>query len=487
MKKTFLPICALFLSLPGFAQKKKAPNVLFLLADDLQRSSIHAYGCNQVVSPNIDGIIRNGVSVSNAYTNGSLGGALSMPSRAMLMTGRGVYQVISDGQRIPEEHTTLPELLRQNGYTTYATGKWHSDKKSFNRSFGNGENIFFGGMHQYSTNGHVEPRLVHYDPTGEYKEKPFVGDKFSTELFADAAINFLQGRSKKDNPYFLYVAFTSPHDPRNQHPAYGHSYSGDTLELPVNYLPQHPFDNGDMKVRDEVLLPHPRTEEAIRTDLAGYYGMICELDVQIGRILQTLKETGELDNTIIVFASDNGLAVGRHGLLGKQNLYEHSIGVPLVFAGPGLEKGVERHTGCYLYDIYPTLCDMVGIAPANSVTGKSLLPALRNGTKHRDRIFLAYNSIQRSLVKDDWKYIVYNVGGTRTEQLFDLKNDPGEMVNLAYEPAYAVKVNAYKRMLREEMKKNDDFCKLDDHFWWGKGEMLPWNEGMKLFTDPNRK
>lgn len=485
MNKTIISVCALVLSMPAFAQKKKSPNVLFLLADDLQRSSIHAYGCDQVVSPHIDRIIRNGVSVSNAYTNGSLGGALSMPSRAMLMTGRGVYQVIRDGQQIPEEHVTLPELLRKNGYVTYATGKWHSDKQSFNRSFAGGENIFFGGMHQYDTNGHVEPRLVHYDPTGEYKEKPFVGDKFSTEMFADAAIGFLQERKKKDDPYFLYVAFTSPHDPRNQHPDYGHSYSAETLDLPVNYLPQHPFDNGDMKVRDEVLLPLPRTEEAIRKDLAGYYGMISELDVQIGRILQVLKETGELDNTIIVFASDNGLAVGRHGLLGKQNLYEHSAGVPLVFVAPELERGVQREAGCYLYDIYPTLCEMTGIVPPPSVTGRSLLPALKEGEKHRDRIFLAYNSIQRAVVKDGWKYIAYNVGGIRTEQLFNLKNDPWEMVNLAYDPAYAMVVNAYKRILKEEMQKNGDFCNLDDHFWWGKGEMIPWSESVKLFSEPN--
>lgn len=487
MKKTIISACALMLALPGIAQKKKAPNILFLLADDLQRTSIHAYGNDQVISPNIDGIIDRGVSISNAYTNGSLCGALSMPSRAMLMTGRGVYQVVQDGQRIPDEHTTMPELFRQNGYTTYATGKWHSDRQSFNRSFGNGENIFFGGMHQYSTNGHVEPRLVHYDPTGEYKEKPFIGDKFSTEMFADAAIDFMKNRKKGDNPYFLYVAFTSPHDPRNQHPAYGPSYNPDTLDLPVNFLPQHPFDNGDMKVRDEVLLPHPRTEEAIRTDLAGYYGMISELDVQIGRILQTLKETGELENTIIVFASDNGLAVGRHGLLGKQNLYEHSIGVPLVFVAPDLEKGVTRDAQCYLYDIYPTLCEMTGITPATSVTGKSLLPTLKKGKKHRENLFLAYSSIQRSIVKDGWKYIVYNVEGTRHEQLFDLRNDPYEMVNHADNPAYSMKINAYKRILKEEMKRNGDFCDLDDHFWWGTGEMLPWNDALKLFTDPNRK
>ena len=151
--------------------KKELPNILFLLVDDMQRTCIHHNGCEQVSTPNIDRIYQNGISFHSTYTNGSLGGALSMPSRAMIMTGRGVFQIVKDGQVIPEQHVTLPELLRQHGYITFETGKWHSDFASFNRSFSNGENIFFGGMHTYETNGHVEPRLNHYDSSGKYREK----------------------------------------------------------------------------------------------------------------------------------------------------------------------------------------------------------------------------------------------------------------------------------------------------------------------------
>ena len=461
--------------------KDKPKNVLFILVDDMQKNSIHAYGNNQVVSPNIDGIINQGITFAHTYTNGSLGGALSMPSRAMIMTGRGVYQVSKDGAVIPEQHVTLPELLRLNGYTTFATGKWHADKAAFNRSFSQGDNIFFGGMHSYQTNGHVEPRLYHYDLTGQYDQQ-FTGDKFSSEMYADAAIEFLNNRNDKSKPFFAYVAFTSPHDPRIKHPTYGHTYNAEEIQLPVNYLPQHPFDNGELKIRDEVLLSFPRSEEMVKKDLADYYGMVSEVDVQIGRILQTLKDRKELNNTIIVFASDNGLAVGRHGLLGKQNLYDHSIAVPMVMVVPGLEKGVTKDVYCYLYDIYPTLCDLLGIQPTESVTGKSLLPVLQGAKKHRDRIFLAYNSFQRALVKDGWKYIIYNVDGVVTEQLFDLNNDPDEMVNLASDEKYAFKKNAYKRILKEEMKKNNDFCDLDRHFWTGKPGKLSWNETAKLYV-----
>ncbi len=464
--------------------KKELPNILFLLVDDMQRTCIHHNGCEQVSTPNIDRIYQNGISFHSTYTNGSLGGALSMPSRAMIMTGRGVFQIVKDGQVIPEQHVTLPELLRQHGYITFETGKWHSDFASFNRSFSNGENIFFGGMHTYETNGHVEPRLNHYDPSGKYREK-FTGDKFSSEMFADAAIAFLKKQKNGKQPFFAYVAFTSPHDPRLKHPDYGKHYEADTITLPINFLPRHPFDTGDMNVRDEILRPVPRTEEAIKKEIADYYGMISEVDTQIGRVLQALQESGQLDNTILVFASDNGLAVGQHGLLGKQNLYDHSVRIPLIISAPGMEKGTQRNVYCYLSDVYPTLCDLIGIRPSSSVTGKSLLPVMKKEENtHRDHLFLAYNSIQRGLVKDGWKYIIYNIKGEKKEQLFNLNEDPWEMVNLAEMPAYAFLKNAYKRLLKEEMKKNNDFCNLDDFYWWGKPGMISWDESLKLYVEP---
>lgn len=482
MRKIFYSIAALAtLGSSAGAKGKEAKNVLFLLVDDMQKTCIHAYGNNQVVSPNIDGIVDQGISFTHTYTNGSLGGALSMPSRAMIMTGRGVYEVSGDGAVIPEQQITLPELLRSNGYETFATGKWHADRRSFNRSFAKGENIFFGGMHLYETNGHVSPRLHHYDPEGKYEE-PFIGEKFSSEMFADAAVDYLSKRKKNDKPFFAFVAFTSPHDPRMKHPEYGHHYNPEEVELPVNFLPQHPFDNGELKIRDEVLLPFPRTEAMMKKDLADYYGMVSEVDTQIGRIIKVLKEKGEWENTIIVFASDNGLAVGRHGLLGKQNLYDHSVCVPLTFIIPGMEKGTRKEVDCYLSDIYPTLCDLLNIKPAASVTSKSLMPVLQGAVKHRDQLFLAYNSFQRGLVKDGWKYIIYNVDGIVTEQLFNLQADPDEMVNLADDAKYEFKKQAYKRILKEEMKKNNDFCNLDLHYWMGRPGKLSWDEASRLYV-----
>lgn len=478
MKKMFF--AAGMLMCAGLAHAAGQKNVLFILVDDMQKTCINVYGNPQVVSPNIDNLVNNGITFSHTYTNGALCGALSMPSRAMIMTGRGVYQISKDGAEIPKSQITLPELLRQNGYETFGTGKWHADKKSFNRSFEKGDNIFFGGMHSYEKGGHTAPRLHHYDAAGSYK-KPFIGKKFSSEMFADATVDFLSNR-KRNKPFFAFVAFTSPHDPRNQHPDYGHKYSPDTLDLPVNFMPRHPFDNGELLIRDEVLLPFPRTEAAVKQELAHYYGMISEVDVQIGRIIETLRQKKELDNTIIIFASDNGLSVGRHGLIGKQNLYEHSISVPMLMVVPGKEKGIEKDVDCYLYDIYPTVCDLLDIKTAESVTGKSLLPVIEGTAKyHRNQLFLAYSSIQRALVKDRWKYIIYNVNGKITEQLFDLNTDPFEMVNLANDEKYRFKKEAYNRILKEEMKKNNDCCDFDKYYWRDTPEKISWKESEKLY------
>lgn len=466
----------------GCQPKYDQPNILFILVDDMQSDAIGALGNKDVYTPNIDSLFGEGVTFTRAYTNGALCGALSMPSRAMLMTGRGVFEVQSDGMKIPETMVTLPEHLRANGYRTFGTGKWHSDMASFNRSFVEGENIFFGGMHRYEDNGHCSPHLYHYDISGDYSEKAFVGDKFSSEMFADAAIDFLKSASYDKKPFMAFVSFTSPHDPRNQLPTdYGRKYNPEEITVPDNFLPEHPFDNGELAIRDELILPPPRTSVQIQHELAFYYGMVSEVDVQIGRILQTLDVTGVRDNTIIVFASDNGLAMGQNGLLGKQSLYEHSVGVPMLILDPRTKKrGNKTNALCYLYDIYPTLCELTGLKIPASVTGHSLKPVLEGKTNmHREDLFLVYSNQQRGLVKDNFKYIIYNIKGQVTEQLFDLREDPGELVNLVREKPE--KATSFRNLLEKRMKENRDFCDLKTPYWWKDGHKLKWDELVNLY------
>src|SRR5262249_50006945 len=159
-----------------------------------------------------------------------------------------------------------------------------------------------------------------------------------TTMFTDAACDFLLS-NVGDAPFFLYVTFTVPHDPRTPAKGYENRYDPAKMPLPKNYMPKHPFNNGEMLVRDEKLLGWPRTQAEVRRELANYYAMITHLDAEVGRIMRTLKDTGRDKNTVVIFTSDHGLAIGSHGLLGKQNLYEHSMRPPLILSGHGIPVG----------------------------------------------------------------------------------------------------------------------------------------------------
>jgi arylsulfatase A-like enzyme len=241
-------------------------------------------------------------------------------------------------------------------------------------------------------------------------------------------------------------------------------YPASKVALPRNFMSEHPFDNGDMKLRDEQLAPWPRTPEVIREHIAAYYAMITHADAQIGRVLEALDASGQADNTVVVFAADNGLAVGQHGLLGKQNLYEHSVRVPLVMRGPGIPRGVRRDALCYLSDLHPTLCEMAGVAaPAGLVDGKGLRTVVERGGAVRESVFYAYRHLQRGVRTRDWKLLEYNVAGKRTTQLFHLRDDPWELRNLA--AGDARRVGEMRELLRRWMKEADDPVDLDAATW----------------------
>lgn len=468
--------------------KAARPNILFLLTDDQTFSTIHALGNGDIHTPNMDRLVRHGVAFTQTHVMGGFNGAISQPSRAMLLTGRGLMDIHRNGGHIPEQEKTFPELFRENGYTTFATGKWHSDNASFNRSFSTGGNIFFGGMHPYGKNnelGHLRPYLHQYNPDGKYdntngKWVEASPGTFSSQLYADAAIGFLEAAAADDDPFLMYVAFTSPHDPRNVLPDYGRRYESTDLPMPANFVPQHPFDNGDLNERDEKLLSTPRVPEQVLAERANYYGMINEVDFQIGRILDALEKSGKADNTLIVFTSDNGLSVGEHGLLGKQNLYEAAVRVPMVICGPGIPQNTTRDAYCYLYDLYPTLCDLAGVEAPATVKGLSLEQTIRNpAVKKRGDILLTYINLQRAIKKDGFKLILYNVNGERHPQLFDLKADPMEMKNLYDDPAYRIKREELTELLYARMKAAGDFCdpaKPD----WGYPSKLNWNQVIQV-------
>jgi arylsulfatase A-like enzyme len=443
-------------------------NVLILYSDDHSHHALGAVGNREVLTPNLDRLAAEGMLFTQAHVMGGHQGAVCVPSRAMLLTGRYVNRLPKDGSTIPSNLISLPEWLRARDYTTYHTGKWHSDKASHHRMFSTAGDVFFGGMHFPRDGGQEHPTVYAFDPDGEWPETlRRRADTFSSALYADNAIRFLSTPLARERPFLCYVAFTSPHDPRTPPARWAARYDPARISLPGNFLPQHPFDNGDLNVRDEQLFPRPLHPDTVRKDIAAYYAMISEMDEQVGRILEALRANGLDRNTLVVFAGDNGLAMGRHGLLGKQNLYEHSIRVPMVMAGPGIPRGTRYDGFIYLSDITPTLLDLLGMPRPESFEALSHASVLTHPERRlRDRIYNVYGSWSRSIkTSDGMKLILYNVDGEKREQLFDLSSDPLEMRDLSIDPAYAGRKARLRDLLRQEMRDKHDDLDIDAADW----------------------
>ena len=434
------------------------PNVLFMIADDHRWDAIRGMGDPTVKTPTMDSLMARGTTFRQTHIMGSLVGAVCVPSRAAVLTSANLFR--SGGSQINRDLAVWPQVMREAGYHTFFSGKWHNDRQTFTDSFDDGAKIFFGGMSdQYKV------PVFDFDPTGEYPDDAkYIGEKFSTELFTDSAVQFIENYSETD-PFFLYLSFTSPHDPRTAPGEYATMYSPEDIPVPENFLPEHPFDNGEMRIRDEVLAPFPRTPEIVQQHIADYYGMITHQDAEMGRVLSTLEATGHLDNTIIIYTADHGLAVGQHGLLGKQNLYNHSIHVPSIFAGPGIPEGETVDALTYLYDVFPTVCDLTDVACPNTTEGCSLVP-LMNGHVERVRptVFAAYRDIHRTISDGRWKLIRYYVSeetdaGTDCIQLFDLEQDPWETTNLADLPEHADRIRSLAADMQMWQIETNDFMK----------------------------
>ncbi len=436
------------LSLTSHAQH---PNILFLFADDQRADAIGASGNTYIKTPNIDNLAKNGVRFTSSYVMGGHHGAISAPSRAMLMSGKSLFHVYD---KLEGVHT-MPMHFAENGYETFGTGKWHNGAKTFEASFQKGKNVFIGGM------------ADHYNVpcqdlgAGHHLTSP-VKKGFSTDLFAEAAIGYINeyANSKREHPFFCYVAFTAPHDPRSPRKDYIGMYPPESIPLPGNFKALHPFAFDQLDIRDENLAPWPRTPEIIQESLADYYTLISHLDAKVGEIIETLKKEGLFDNTIIVYASDNGLAIGSHGLLGKQDLYEHSMNVPLIISGPGIPKNKVTNALVYLYDLFPTLSDLCNIPQPNGIDGKNLVPIMMGKSEGvRNTLYTAYRNTVRAIRTNDYKLIYYPQ--RLYNQLFNLKQDPLEINNLAYLPDFETKKNEMMQLLKEAYTANDDTATLE--------------------------
>lgn len=462
------------------------PNILFVFADDMTFTVLDELEKNDVHTPNLDKLISEGTSFTKAYNMGSWSGAVCTASRSMMISGRSVWNAFAikeEWRKGENKNLTLPQLLKESGYETYMTGKWHVDVPASD-IFDHTVNIR-GGMPKDTWAGSnmgakfdsikkIEGDLGTIMPKGY--NRPLVGenDDWSptdrslggfweggthwSEVLRDDAKSFLGSAAKKDNPFFMYLAFNAVHDPRQSPGSFLDLYVLDDIKVPKSFLPVYPYKeaigNGP-ELRDEALAPFPRTPYAIKKHLQEYYAIISHMDHQIGEIFEELDRKGFRENTYIIFTADHGLAMGKHGLLGKQTMFDHSMGAPFIISGPGIPKGKKLNQDIYIQDAMATILEIAGVDKPDYVEFESLL-ALINGDKDliREDIYGAYLNNQRMIKKGGFKLTVYP--NAKKLLLFDMENDPLEMNDLADQPQYKeLRKRLFAALQKQQGQLND--------------------------------
>ena len=427
------------------------PNIVFLFADDQRADTIGAHGNPYIQTPHLDSLAERGFSFTRNYCAGSYSGAVCVASRSMLMTGR-------HWMNLPYENKSrgwvnlplLPSVLeKQGGYSTFIIGKWHNGLETLQAAFSNGKSVYMGGMVDH-TNFVVQDYI-----DGELTPKKSAGG-FSSTVFANDAIEYIQGTSE-ENPFFLYVSLTAPHDTRNPPVEYREMYYQNRPPLPENYLPYHPFRNASQVTggRDEGLAPWPRTPEVISDQLCEYYGLITHLDEQVGRVMEAIEKSSHADNTIIIYTADHGLGMGSHGLLGKQNVYEQSMRCPLIISGPNVPSGKSSDSFTYVHDLYATICDLAGVDAPEEIDSVNLTPLMAGEKSSVHEVaFLPFQDNQRAISDGRWKLHVYP--RINHVLLFDLETDPHETTNLAESADHQQELKRMMDLLEAARKDYND-------------------------------
>lgn len=438
-----------YLLLTGCARlvQKKQPDILFIFADDQAFDTINALGYTDVQTPNLDRLVRDGVTFTHAYNMGAWHGAVCVASRTMLNTGRFLWEARELEPELKSEQDKghfWSQYMKNAGYETYMSGKWHVKGINPHDIYDHVRDVrpgmpgdFFDWDHP--ANHHLGyDRPIENEPDAWSPHDTSLGGYWEggthwSQVLGNHAIDFFKQTKDKNRPFFMYLAFNAPHDPRQSPKEYIDRYPLDTIPLPKNYQPLYPEKEAigcGKDLRDERLAPFPRTEYAVKVHRQEYYAIITHMDAQVGRILDGLAASGKADNTYIFFTADHGLSCGRHGLMGKQNMYDHSVRVPLFVTGPGVPQNKKIETPVYLQDIQ----------------GKK--------QKNYDLIYGGYIDVQRMVCDGTFKLIHYpKIDKTI---LYNLDKDPLEMVDLAGDPQYEGKIKELRSKLLHLQKQLAD-------------------------------
>lgn len=459
---------------PAMADDSEQPNILFIFADDMCYDVIAATGHEEIKTPNLDSLVQNGTVFSNVYNMGAWNGAVCIASRTMLNTGMYVWRAHDANlPSLADRKMSWSQLMHNAGYETYMTGKWHVGGLKTRKVFDHVKHER-PGMPRATPEGYVRPiegQPDKWSPSDPKFGGFWKGGKHWSEVVADDSETFLKQAGSSEKPFFMYLAFNAPHDPRQSPQKFVDMYPPEKVQVPVNFLPMYPHKQEmgcygvkmakdgtpERILRDENLAPFPRTEYAVRVNRQEYYALITHMDVQIGRILAALDATGKRNNTYIFFTADHGLACGQHGLLGKQNMYDHSMRVPFIVVGPDVPANERRTQPIYMQDVMPTTLELAHAEKPNHVEFDSLVPLMKD-QKHPANESALYGcylaKLQRMIRVDDWKLIAYPEA--KVLKLFNLKEDPHEMNDLSQLPEHQERLDKLLDQLLDLQGKMDD-------------------------------
>jgi iduronate 2-sulfatase len=446
-------------------------NVLFIAVDD-QNTSLGCYGSSVVESPNLDALAARGTRFAAAYCQYPLCG----PSRASLMTGKApdttrIYDLETRIRETMPDVISIGQLFRKNGYYSARVGKiYHADVPADIGHDGLDDPATWDYVYDPAGVDHLKeeplvtnftPQLTRHDSSGyarlgstiSFYESPSSDRAMTDSLGGDEVIRLLG--EKRDRPFFLAYGLYRPHVPWIVPKAYFDKY-------PLESIQTRPFQPAELKLAPAAAYTtHPPNygmdEEQCRKAIRAYYASTSFMDAQVGRVLTELKNLGLEKNTIVVFCADHGWSLGEHGQWEKQTLFESSVHVPLIFAGPGTgKKGQVCRRPVEHLDIYPTLADLCGLeGTPGDLQGASLVPLLKNPEAPWDGAAVSQvtrppapepETIGYSIRTERYRYTLWQ-GRVIGEELYDYEQDPLETRNLVDDP----NVQALKGTLRERL------------------------------------
>lgn len=469
------------------------PNIILLFTDDQTYHSIRSLGNEEIHTPNYDRLVSKGTAFTHAYNMGGWHGAVCVASRSMMIAGVSVWKAREWEQRwINKDSLALQQtwgrMMSDAGYDTYFTGKWHVaapvdgvfDTVRHPRpgmppdawgKGGGGRRVAEAMRNNTDIVAAMPPGYNYPSSRNDDSWSPsdtsfggfWSGGKHWSEVVRDDATDYIAQAAQIDKPFFMYLAFNAPHDPRQSPQRFVDMYPVDDIEVPGNYLDEYPWKDEigcGVGLRDEALAPFPRTEYAVQKHRQEYYAIISHLDEQIGNILDAVEESGKADNTYIFLTADHGLSVGQHGLLGKQNLFDHSVRVPLIMSGPGIPKGAVRDQDVYLQDIMATSLELASIPKPSHIDFHSFLDIIEDeaAPSHYPAIYGCYRMHQRMIRKDGYKLISYPT--MNRVLLYDLINDPLEINDISEVPEHKDRVSMMVDELIELQQEMGDTLSL---------------------------